>query len=82
MNEQALTVSVADTGIGMTPAQQARVFEAFTQAEADTGLKYGGTGLGLAIVREFCTMLGGTIEVQSKPNEGAQFRVRIPVDPA
>jgi len=82
MNEQALTVTVADTGIGMTPAQQARVFEAFTQAEADTGLKYGGTGLGLAIVREFCTMLGGTIEVQSKPNEGAQFRVRIPVDPA
>jgi len=82
MNEQALTVTVADTGIGMTPAQQARVFEAFTQAEADTGLKYGGTGLGLAIVRDFCTMLGGTIEVQSKPNEGAQFRVRIPVDPA
>jgi signal transduction histidine kinase len=81
MDQQNLTVTVADTGIGMTPAQQERVFEAFTQAEANTGLKYGGTGLGLAIVREFCTMLGGSIEVESTPNEGSMFRVRIPVVP-
>ena len=55
---------------------------AFIQAEANTGLKYGGTGLGLAIVKEFCTMLGGSIEVESQPNEGALFRVRLPVAPA
>jgi len=82
MDHQSLTVTVADTGIGMTEAQQARVFEAFIQAEANTGLKYGGTGLGLAIVREFCTMLGGSIEVESQPSEGARFRVRLPVAPA
>ena len=82
MDQQSLTVSVADTGIGMTETQQARVFEAFIQAEANTGLKYGGTGLGLAIVKEFCTMLGGSIEVESQPNEGALFRVRLPVAPA
>lgn len=81
MDQQNLTVTVADTGIGMTPEQQGRVFEAFTQAEANTGLKYGGTGLGLAIVREFCTMLGGSIEVESTPNEGSVFCVRIPVVP-
>ena len=82
MDQQSLTVTVADTGIGMTETQQARVFEAFIQAEANTGLKYGGTGLGLAIVKEFCTMLGGSIEVESQPNEGALFRVRLPVAPA
>ena len=82
MDQQSLTVTVADTGIGMTETQQARVFEAFIQAEANTGLKYGGTGLGLAIVKEFCTMLGGSIEVESYPNEGALFRVRLPVAPA
>lgn len=81
MNRESLTVTVSDTGIGMTQAQQARVFEAFAQAEANTGLKYGGTGLGLAIVREFCTMLGGSIEVESKPDKGALFRVRLPVVP-
>ena len=82
MDQRNLTVTVADTGIGMTQAQQARVFEAFIQAEATTGLQYGGTGLGLAIVREFCTMLGGSIELESEPNEGSLFRVRIPVAPA
>ena len=82
MDQHSLTVTVADTGIGMTETQQARVFEAFIQAEANTGLKYGGTGLGLAIVKEFCTMLGGSIEVESQPKEGALFRVRLPVAPA
>ena len=81
MSEDALIVSVADTGIGMTQAQQDRVFEAFTQAESNTGLKYGGTGLGLAIVREFCAMLGGRITLQSQPDQGSVFRVTLPVGP-
>jgi signal transduction histidine kinase len=81
MTEGTLVVSVADTGIGMTQAQQERVFDAFTQAEANTGLKYGGTGLGLAIVREFCAMLGGRITLESQPDQGSLFRVTLPADP-
>ena len=82
MTANTLIVAVADTGIGMTQAQQARVFEAFMQAESNTGLKYGGTGLGLAIVREFCTMLGGDITLESEPNQGSVFRVTLPAAPA
>ena len=81
MTADALNVAVADTGIGMTQAQQDRVFEAFTQAESNTGLQYGGTGLGLAIVREFCTMLGGSIALESSPDEGSVFRVTLPAGP-
>ena len=81
MTADALTVAVADTGIGMTQAQQDRVFEAFTQAESNTGLQYGGTGLGLAIVREFCTMLGGSIALESSPDKGSVFRVTLPAGP-
>ena len=81
MTADALTVAVADTGIGMTQAQQDRVFEAFIQAESNTGLQYGGTGLGLAIVREFCTMLGGSIALESSPDEGSVFRVTLPAGP-
>ena len=82
MTAQSLIIAVSDTGIGMTQAQQDRVFDAFTQAEANTGLKYGGTGLGLAIVREFCTMLGGSISLESEPGKGSVFRVTLPADPA
>ena len=81
MSEDALIVSVSDTGIGMTQAQQDRVFEAFIQAESNTGLKYGGTGLGLAIVREFCAMLGGRITLKSQPDQGSVFQVTLPVGP-
>jgi PAS domain S-box-containing protein len=69
---------VSDTGIGMTPAQVARVFEAFAQADSSTTRKYGGTGLGLAITRKFCEMLGGDIEVGSELGKGSTFTVRLP----
>ena len=81
MTSNTLVVAVTDTGIGMTQAQQERVFDAFTQAESNTGLKYGGTGLGLAIVREFCTMLGGDINLESQPDKGSEFRVTLPAAP-
>lgn len=81
MTSNTLVVAVADTGIGMTQSEQERVFDAFTQAESNTGLKYGGTGLGLAIVREFCTMLGGDITVESQPDHGSVFRATLPADP-
>ncbi|MFQ5550152.1 MAG: GAF domain-containing protein, partial [Gemmatimonadales bacterium] len=72
-------MSVSDTGIGMTSEQVARLFQAFTQAEAATSSKYGGTGLGLAISRRFCQMMGGDIDVQSEPGKGTTFTVRVPL---
>jgi len=70
--------TVRDTGIGMTPDQLGRLFQAFSQAEASTSSKYGGTGLGLAISRMFCEMMGGDITVASTPGEGTSFMVRLP----
>ncbi|MHB8573768.1 MAG: ATP-binding protein [Dehalococcoidia bacterium] len=74
-----LTFAVSDTGIGMTGEQQARLFAAFSQAEAGTSARYGGTGLGLALSREFCRLLGGDISVESAPRSGSTFTVRLPV---
>ncbi len=77
--EPWITMAVEDTGIGMTPEQLARLFEAFTQADASTTRRYGGTGLGLAISRHFCQMMGGDITVDSRPGHGSTFTVRLPV---
>ncbi|HZF72753.1 MAG TPA: ATP-binding protein, partial [Gemmatimonadaceae bacterium] len=69
---------VSDTGIGMTPAQQAKLFQAFEQAEAFTSRKYGGTGLGLAISLRFCRMMGGDLTVTSEAGKGSTFIVTLP----
>jgi len=76
--EDWLVFSVADTGIGMTPAQTAKLFEAFAQADASTARRYGGTGLGLAITRRFCRMMGGDVLVASETGKGSTFTVRLP----
>ena len=68
-----LEFKVSDTGIGMTPEQLGRLFQAFAQAEASTSRDYGGTGLGLAITRHFCRMLGGDVAVESAPGQGSTF---------
>jgi signal transduction histidine kinase/DNA-binding response OmpR family regulator len=73
-----ITFRVRDTGIGMTPEQQTKLFHAFTQADASTSRKFGGTGLGLAISRKFCQMMGGDITVQSEPGTGSTFTVTLP----
>jgi PAS domain S-box-containing protein len=73
-----LILAVTDTGIGMTPEQLGRLFQAFSQAEASTASKYGGTGLGLAISKKFCEMMGGEITVESVPGQGTTFTVRLP----
>jgi signal transduction histidine kinase len=76
-----IQVAVRDTGIGMDPEQQARVFEAFIQADASTTANYGGTGLGLAICRDFAAMMGGNISVESEVGAGSTFTLLIPSDP-
>jgi len=73
-----LVFRVADSGIGMTPAQLGKLFEAFSQADASTARNYGGTGLGLAITRRFCRMMGGDVTVESEPGRGSTFTARIP----
>jgi signal transduction histidine kinase len=73
-----LRFSVSDTGIGMTPQQLSRLFQAFTQAEASTSKKYGGTGLGLVLCKRFCEMMGGAITVESAPGQGTTFTATLP----
>ena len=72
--------AVADTGIGMTPEQQAKLFEEFTQADSTTAQRYGGTGLGLANTRKLAHMMCGDVTVQSALGKGSTFTVRLPAD--
>jgi len=73
-----IELAVADSGIGMTSEQQAKIFEEFTQADASTAQRFGGTGLGLAITRKLARMMGGDVTVTSEPGKGSVFTVRLP----
>jgi signal transduction histidine kinase len=74
-----IEVAVADSGIGMTPEQQGKLFEEFAQADKTTAQRFGGTGLGLAITRKLARLMGGDVTVASELGKGSVFTVRLPV---
>jgi PAS domain S-box-containing protein len=73
-----LELVIEDTGIGIAPEQQERIFDAFIQAEGQSDRKYGGTGLGLAITKRLTEMMGGTVQLQSELGKGSTFRFIFP----
>jgi signal transduction histidine kinase/methyl-accepting chemotaxis protein len=75
----AVEVSVRDTGPGIPPAEQARIFDAFHQVDSSSTKKQGGTGLGLAIARQIIELHGGQIGVASQPGEGSRFFFAVPL---
>jgi signal transduction histidine kinase/DNA-binding response OmpR family regulator len=76
--QAVIDISVTDNGIGMDEETKTRLFTAFTQGDASTTRRFGGTGLGLAISRNLLELMGGNLSLQSAPDHGSTFRVRLP----
>jgi PAS domain S-box-containing protein len=77
-DREALRIAVIDTGIGMSVAQQQRLFQAFSQGDSTVARRYGGSGLGLIISRRLIAMLGGEIHVESALDQGSTFEITVP----
>lgn len=78
--QRLLRLRVQDSGVGISPKQQATIFDAFTQADASTARRYGGSGLGLAICARLVQLMGGGIELQSGLGQGSVFTVTLPLE--
>jgi signal transduction histidine kinase/CheY-like chemotaxis protein/CHASE3 domain sensor protein len=77
---RSISISVQDTGVGISKDQQNIIFDAFRQADGKTNRKYGGTGLGLSISKNLVELLGGKIEVESSPGAGSTFTITLPIE--
>jgi PAS domain S-box-containing protein len=82
VHEGQLHYAIEDTGIGMHPDSQARVFSPFEQADGSTSRRFGGTGLGLSISQQLAKLMGGDIHLRSALAEGSTFTLRLPLEPA
>ncbi len=78
-SENIVRISVEDTGIGIEPSQQEKIFEEFSQADSQSTRQFGGTGLGLTITRKLVEMMNGQFFLESIPGEGSEFRIEIPL---
>jgi CheY-like chemotaxis protein len=81
--DSLIDFSVSDTGIGIPPDKQARLFKSYAQADTSTSRRFGGTGLGLAISKRLAELMGGSMQIQSREGHGStfSFQVRAPVEP-
>jgi signal transduction histidine kinase/CheY-like chemotaxis protein/HAMP domain-containing protein len=78
-SDQAIEITVSDTGIGIAEEHIAHIFDEFRQADSSTSRRFGGTGLGLAIARKYANLLGGEITVESIPGKGSEFTLALPL---
>ncbi|MCC1480409.1 ATP-binding protein [Roseibaca sp. Y0-43] len=78
-DKDSVILTVEDSGIGMTEAQHARLFEPFVQADSSISRRFGGTGLGMSIVRNLVDLMGGQIDTKSAPDVGTSITVRLPI---